>query len=178
MTRTETAVPEGRHRRPHREGAASERASSGDMGELATLVRRLAAVRPDILTPVPVSPVSPTVARSPSSPSPPSPSSSPSPTREVAPLARERPARDDRDTLNRIAELRAIAAGRHRPGTYWPLHADDRFRARMRRPSRLRRAVRRLPRFAHHACAVAGAYVLGDGALTALMLLSSVPLGR
>ncbi|MFC3998201.1 hypothetical protein ACFOVU_19910 [Nocardiopsis sediminis] len=74
-----------------------------------------------------------------------------------------------------MAELRAIAAGRHRPGDYWPTHADDRFHTRMRRPSRLRRAVRRLPRLAHHACAVVGVFALGDGAATALLILSSSP---
>lgn len=82
---------------------------------LAALIRQLAGVRPDILTPV-------------------APPPRPAPRPAERPLRRARHHPVDPETLDRIAYLRAVACGTHRPGQYWPAHATRDYYARKLRP--------------------------------------------
>lgn len=87
---------------------------------LAALIRQLAGVRPDILTPV-------------------APPPRPAPRPAERPLRRARHHPVDPETLDRIAYLRAVACGTHRPGQYWPAHATRDYYARKLRPPLRRR---------------------------------------
>ncbi|TDQ52995.1 hypothetical protein [Actinorugispora endophytica] len=142
---------------------------------LAALIRRLADLRPEIAigwTPPPA----PAPALSPV-PSPRPPRFLPDPRflhpLEPHPVTGRWPTRDDfpapRDVVDSIARLRAIAAGTHRHGQYWPRHPNDRFLARKRRPTRIQRSIRaiRAVRTTHR-------NLLGAGALlgTAIMATS------
>ncbi|WP_344975370.1 hypothetical protein [Salinactinospora qingdaonensis] len=88
------------------------------------------------------------------------------PTREDFPV--------DRDALNRIAWLRANAAGNVRPGDYWPAHANAAFRARMARPSLRTRTKRAVKKGMKDLCTIVGACTL-VAALASAAILPFVP---
>ncbi|WP_017624838.1 hypothetical protein [Nocardiopsis chromatogenes] len=128
--------------------------------ELAHLIRRLAAVRPEIVNTAPGPPTTvPTpdwqvqrhqvpAPRRPAAPEPP-PLFPPHLTAEDFPRPKE-----ERDF---IAHLRAQSLGRMRPSDHWPAHADDRFRAKMRRPLLRHRIADALHRAARPARVLLGA---------------------
>ncbi|MDA2812520.1 hypothetical protein O4J56_17890 [Nocardiopsis sp. RSe5-2] len=138
--------------------------------ELARLIRRLAAVRPEIVNSVPGTP-STTAVPAPRRPAPePPPLFPPHLTAEDFPRPKE-----ERD---RIAHLRAICLGRMRPGDHWPAHADDRFRVKMRRPllrhrigDALHRAARPARMVLSAANAAAGASLLYWAGATGILPL-------
>lgn len=134
--------------------------------ELARLIRRLAAVRPEI------------IAAQPPPPAPPAPSATvpgsvpeavpemfpPHLTRDDFPVPKQ-----DRDL---VAHLRALSLGRMRPGERWPAHADDRFLARMRRPLLRRRIADFVRDRVRPVCTAVGALTLVCG--PALVLLTAL----
>lgn len=73
-------------------------------------------------------------------------------------------------TPERITQLRAIAAGRHRPDRHWPRHGDP---ARLLRPRiRDRAPFRALVSIAKDTCAALGAAIALAAATTTLLLLA------
>ncbi|TDQ53110.1 hypothetical protein [Actinorugispora endophytica] len=124
---------------------------------LAALIRRLAGLRPEIAigwTPPPTP--APTPASTPA-PAPRPPRFLPAPRflhpLEPHPVTGRWPTREDfpadRDVVDSIARLRAIAAGTHRHGDHWPAHATPAYYARKTRPSRLRRIAVLLAAWGH-----------------------------
>ncbi|KUP97589.1 hypothetical protein [Thermobifida cellulosilytica] len=114
---------------------------------LAALIRQLAGVRPDILAPV-------------------APPPRPAPRPAERPLRKARHYPVDPETLDRIAYLRAVACGTHRPGQYWPAHATrDYYARKLRTPLR-----RRLSDAVRAAAPVASpALAFAAGCLSALL---------
>ncbi|GLU50474.1 hypothetical protein [Nocardiopsis ansamitocini] len=123
--------------------------------ELAALIRRLAAVRPEIATgwAPPARPPRPAEHFAPAPrPRPRRASAHRRPTREDFPV--------DRAALDTVALLRASAAGNHRPGDYWPRHTDARRRHRDARRTPLHRTARHAARLLRAACTATGAITL------------------
>lgn len=165
----------------------------GQDAELASLIRRLAVIRPEILTPCetrrprdvrPSAPPPPSDIRRPAPPQP-LPARPLQPARPPRPVAATvsavRPPRTraefpvDHESLATIDRLRAMTNGAHKPDDYWPRHADGKFRARMRRPPLRRRLPRALERWTRLTCMATGALTLTAFpiAAVALMVLST-----
>ncbi|WP_017556283.1 hypothetical protein [Nocardiopsis baichengensis] len=131
--------------------------------ELARLIRRLAAVRPEIIAAQPPPPASPEPVPD-SVPEAVPEMFAPHLTRDDFPVPKQ-----DRDL---VAHLRALSLGRMRPGDRWPAHADDRFLARMRRPLLRHRIADFVRDRVRPVCTAVGALTLVCG--PALILLTAL----
>ncbi|MDA8371406.1 MAG: hypothetical protein M0026_16290 [Nocardiopsaceae bacterium] len=139
--------------------------------ELGSLIRRLAAVRPDILIPEPPHPT-PTLAPAPPAPAPPP---APIPPPRPVPAPAHRPTREDypvdRDVLDTITRLCALKLGTHKPDDHWPAHADDAFRAKKLRVPLGRRVFPTLRRTAQHVFCTIGILTTATAPIAATALL-------
>ncbi|WP_017624947.1 hypothetical protein [Nocardiopsis chromatogenes] len=135
--------------------------------ELAHLIRRLAAVRPEI------------IATGSDTWGAPSRAPVPAPRPELRPMFPPHLTAEDfprsKEQRDFIAHLRALSLGRMRPGDHWPAHADDRFRAKMRRPLLRRRIADAVKDQARAACTTVGAATLIGGFAILPLLVAGVP---
>ncbi|MDA2806171.1 hypothetical protein [Nocardiopsis suaedae] len=134
--------------------------------ELAHLVRRLAAVRPEIIA---------TGSNAWGAPSRPP---APAPRPELRPMFPPHLTSEDfplpKEQRDFIARLRAQSLGRMRPGDHWPAHADDRFRAKMRRPLLRHRIADAVRDRARAVCTTLGAATLIGGSAILPLLAAGV----